>query len=132
MTDGEDAPPHQPLAEWQILGRDRRAMAPDGAPRRDMRVLRRCVVERDGPRCHWCMRMTGQRHGLEQSLDHIIPRVEGGTDDLANMVIACIPCNNARGSTPAASWTVYVDHQARQGVPRFAARRRFLEREPHG
>jgi 5-methylcytosine-specific restriction endonuclease McrA len=130
MTDGEDAPPaQQPLAEWQIFGRDRRLMATDAAPRRDMRVLRRCIVERDGARCHWCMRMTGQKHGLEQSLDHLIPRSDGGSDDLSNMVISCLPCNNARGSTPVAAWTVRVDHLARQGEPRFAARRRHLERE---
>ena len=45
--------------------------------------------------CHWC-----RGHLSEQSatIDHVIPRSLGGTDALANLEMACIPCNTARGA----------------------------------
>ena len=37
--------------------------------------------------------------GYQQgSVDHVIPRRKGGTDDLLNMVLACMDCNKRKGS----------------------------------
>jgi len=30
-------------------------------------------------------------------VDHIVPRSDGGTDDLSNLILACGPCNFAKG-----------------------------------
>lgn len=44
-------------------------------------------------RCTWCDRRTvlGRRH-----VDHVVPRAEGGSDDLSNLVLACRDCNIRR------------------------------------
>ena len=34
------------------------------------------------------------------NVDHKICRSAGGSDDLSNLVLACIVCNNARGTMP--------------------------------
>ena len=30
--------------------------------------------------------------------DHVIPRSRGGSDDLGNIVLACLPCNSRKGA----------------------------------
>lgn len=55
------------------------------------RNTRPAVLERDGYRCHWC----GQ---AANTVDHLIPRARGGTDDPANLVAACGTCNSRRGA----------------------------------
>jgi 5-methylcytosine-specific restriction endonuclease McrA len=53
------------------------------------RVRSRTVLDRDNHVCHWC--------GREAStVDHVRPKVLGGTDDLTNLVAACRSCNSAR------------------------------------
>jgi 5-methylcytosine-specific restriction endonuclease McrA len=58
-------------------------------------------VERDGARCEWC--------GLEfaaplseATLDHVVPLARGGTNKRKNLVLACRPCNEQRGSSHTA------------------------------
>jgi 5-methylcytosine-specific restriction endonuclease McrA len=61
------------------------------------------IVERDGPRCGICQRKVdltlksgpkGDDRG--PSIDHIVPRSQGGDDDLANLRLAHWGCNRAR------------------------------------
>lgn len=63
------------------------------------------LVERDGDKCGICNRKIditlksgtrGSRKG--PSVDHIIPRSLGGTDDLTNLRLACWGCNHSRGN----------------------------------
>jgi hypothetical protein len=35
------------------------------------------------------------------NLDHVHPRSRGGSDRVSNLVLACVPCNQAKGNTPA-------------------------------
>lgn len=60
--------------------------------------------QRDGKLfCHWCarevFRQPGETRGHPHTatIDHVIPRSRGGTNDLSNLVIACSPCNHKRG-----------------------------------
>lgn len=62
----------------------------------------RLWVAQDG-KCHYCERETvlpkqgeNNKGGLIATLDHIITQSNGGTDSLANMVVACYTCNNNR------------------------------------
>jgi len=61
------------------------------------------VLERDGFTCAYC--------GDEaNSVDHIIPRSQGGTDDLDNLVAACMQCNCSKGArTPDEAGMEFVD-----------------------
>ncbi|WP_306370478.1 RNA-guided endonuclease IscB [Nocardiopsis sp. CC223A] len=38
--------------------------------------------------------------GVPLNIDHVHPRSRGGTDRVANLVLACIPCNQAKSDTP--------------------------------
>jgi 5-methylcytosine-specific restriction endonuclease McrA len=35
------------------------------------------------------------------TIEHLTPKSQGGTDDLANLVLACKLCNSSRGNRPA-------------------------------
>lgn len=64
------------------------------------RRKRRALLLRDGATCAYCGRVLGT--GLPFSrptLDHVVPVVRGGTDALANLVLACRPCNLAKADT---------------------------------
>jgi 5-methylcytosine-specific restriction endonuclease McrA len=53
-------------------------------------VSRTLVLLRDGETCQYC----GCRPGrAELTLDHIVPRAQGGTTRWENVVAACRPCN---------------------------------------
>ena len=47
------------------------------------------------PVCHWC----GKRFEDpgQATLEHIIPLVRGGSNELQNLALACGPCNHGRG-----------------------------------
>ena len=52
-------------------------------------------------KCHWCGRVTKLVDGDsadQATIDHVIPRYKGGTNDISNTVLACRGCN-ARKNT---------------------------------
>jgi hypothetical protein len=55
--------------------------------------LRQLVTERAYGCCEYCM---SQEKFASQSfsLEHIFPKILGGTDDLVNLALACQGCNN--------------------------------------
>ena len=58
--------------------------------------LRSLVIQTYGRTCHLCHQpILGQ-----VSIDHVIPRSEGGTDDIENLRPACLACNVKRGTKP--------------------------------
>jgi 5-methylcytosine-specific restriction endonuclease McrA len=60
------------------------------------------VWEATGGYCVYCNRFTP--YAL-RSVDHLLPRSQGGKYETANLVPACKDCNNARGDkTPAAAY----------------------------
>ena len=54
---------------------------------------RRQVIRRDGGRCQLC---PTDRPTPGSVVDHILPIIEGGTDDLGNLQLLCTPCHNAK------------------------------------
>jgi 5-methylcytosine-specific restriction endonuclease McrA len=69
--------------------------------------IRRWLRERDGDNCALCgepidftLAPAGRTHGRSMgvSIDHIIPRAAGGSDDFTNLQLAHGPCNRRKGS----------------------------------
>jgi len=59
-------------------------------------LTRKNVIARDKRRCQYCGVSKGS-----MTVDHIIPRVLGGSDTWENLVCACSRCNNRKGdNTP--------------------------------
>jgi 5-methylcytosine-specific restriction endonuclease McrA len=57
------------------------------------------LFARDGYACQYCGRPRSQLRGREfLTRDHIIPLSRGGGNVWANVVTACSPCNNRKGS----------------------------------
>lgn len=48
--------------------------------------------------CAYCGK-TGELHR-----DHVVPRARGGPDEATNIVMACQPCNSAKGDQLASEW----------------------------
>lgn len=55
-------------------------------------VNRREVLRRDGHVCQYC----GSKRQL--TLDHVLPRSQGGSHTWDNVVTACAPCNARKGA----------------------------------
>jgi len=54
---------------------------------------RKEIWERSGKECYYCGKMLASFEGDEMHVDHRVPVVAGGGDDLDNLVAACPRCN---------------------------------------
>jgi 5-methylcytosine-specific restriction endonuclease McrA len=54
---------------------------------------RKKVWERSEKQCRYCGAILESPNGDSMHIDHIVPVVAGGGDDLDNLAAACIPCN---------------------------------------
>ncbi|MDP7006484.1 MAG: HNH endonuclease [Phycisphaerales bacterium] len=60
----------------------------------EVRLTRRNLYARDKNRCQYC----GKRFSASDlTLDHVVPRVQGGGNSWANLVCACLKCNTRKG-----------------------------------
>lgn len=76
------------------------------------RRLRFEILRRDEHTCRYC---GAQAPDVPITVDHVIPRALGGTDDPTNLVTACRDCNFGKGSTsPDAQIVADVDAKAFQ------------------
>lgn len=70
-----------------------------GSGRRPMNSARKKrvrskFVARD-PRCHYCRKPVCNN---SSTIDHVVPRSQGGTNEQGNLVLCCFDCNNEKGS----------------------------------
>lgn len=93
----------------RIMGLYRTATAELDIPKASMWRHRLCqyLAGRDGAHCHLCRRPvnlslpSGPRGSeLGPSIDHVVPRSVGGSDDLANLALAHWKCNRGKGVSP--------------------------------
>lgn len=66
----------------------------DRVPRRYVRFSRFNIYARDQNRCQYCGR---QFPRAELNLDHVVPRMKGGTSVWENVVCSCHRCNRIKG-----------------------------------
>ena len=71
----------------------------DRLPKQSVKLNRRNIYARDHNTCQYC----GQHFPTsELSLDHVVPRSQGGGNSWENLVCACVRCNSKKGGrTPA-------------------------------
>lgn len=74
--------PHQPTGQWC---------------RADFRLS---IYLRDGFRCLYCLKDLHGADPRDITLDHIVPKVDGGTNEPKNLICACRTCNCTRASQP--------------------------------
>lgn len=62
----------------------------DKLPQNAVTFSRRNIFKRDRFTCQYCGRQPGQE---ELTIDHVVPRAQGGISSWENCVLACIDCN---------------------------------------
>lgn len=88
-------------ARQLITGREAaKAARPKPVPLTGWDQIRQEVIARDGRICRLC----GNAIKDEPHIDHIIPRIEGGTNALDNLRVTCARCNHSRGARPRADF----------------------------
>lgn len=71
-----------------------RLLSYDKLPKQAVKFNRRNIFARDNNQCQYC----GRRFATaELSLDHIVPRSQGGVSTWDNIVCACLKCNVRKG-----------------------------------
>ena len=68
-------------------------------PREPVKLNRRNIYARDHSQCQYCGKHFSTK---ELTLDHVVPRVQGGENSWTNLVCACVRCNARKGGrTPS-------------------------------
>jgi len=82
---------HFDIAVPQII----RLLFYDKLPRQEVKLNRKNIFARDRNRCQYC----GKRFPTsELSLDHVVPRAQGGKSTWDNLVCCCLECNVRKGN----------------------------------
>lgn len=62
-------------------------------PYRQVKISRKAIFQRDQFHCQYC----GKKPPLnELSIDHVVPRCQGGRTEWANVLLACMECNRKK------------------------------------
>jgi 5-methylcytosine-specific restriction endonuclease McrA len=65
----------------------------DRTPAAHVTFSRRNIFKRDHYTCQYC----GAQPGMDElTLDHVLPRAQGGTSSWDNCVLACLACNKRK------------------------------------
>lgn len=67
------------------------------------RLWKKSIKEQWNMKCAYC----GSSDNL--SIDHIVPKVKGGTDRVTNLLCACVNCNKSKGHQYWADWYLAQD-----------------------
>ena len=73
------------------------------------------IYESDGHTCVYCGRSIHE-HGVQLSLDHVVPCELGGGNEATNLVTACIHCNSAKRDLPLGQFVVYLADQGQDAA----------------
>lgn len=78
--------------------------------------LRTRLAEAQNWRCCWCGRHTSIFRNRRDSatIEHVLPKSQGGTDDWENLAMSCARCNSSRGSADMDSFVPPVKDKKRR------------------
>jgi len=66
-------------------------------PQRKVKLSRRAIYKRDDYTCQYCGRQAPKDIAPDElSIDHVLPRAQGGTTEWDNVVLACLACNRKK------------------------------------
>jgi 5-methylcytosine-specific restriction endonuclease McrA len=83
----------------------------------EVREVREYLLEKFGRKCAYC-----GAQNVPLQIEHIIPKVRGGSARVSNLTIACKPCNRSKGQQTAAEFGHPEVHvRARQPLKDVAA-----------
>lgn len=71
-----------------------RLLGYDRLPQQEVKLNRRNLYARDGNICQYCGHHFSTK---ELTIDHVVPRVQGGEQSWVNLVVACMKCNARKG-----------------------------------
>ncbi len=71
-----------------------RLLGYDRLPKQSVKLNRRNIYARDRNTCQYC---GGHFPTSELTLDHVVPRAQGGRSTWANLVCCCVACNSRKG-----------------------------------
>ncbi|MSR18815.1 MAG: HNH endonuclease [Phycisphaerales bacterium] len=84
---------------WFAVPKVIRLLGYDRIPREHVKLNRRNIYARDHNQCQYCGKHFTTR---DLTLDHVLPRVQGGGNSWTNLVCACVRCNARKGGrTPS-------------------------------
>lgn len=112
-----------------------RLLGYDRLPAQHVKLNRRNLFARDRNRCQYCGHTFPTS---ELSIDHVLPRSQGGADTWENLVCACVRCNAKKGGrTPEQAGIVLVTKPVRprrnpvialrMGQEKYASWKAFLD-----
>lgn len=92
-------PDRLPTFKPPWLAKRARPRAPDARPSaskrgygsRAWKLARREALVRDAYQCRSCRRVVT---GKAAHVDHIVPKSQGGTDELSNLRVLCVSCHS--------------------------------------
>ena len=78
--------------------------------------IRTRLAEAQNWRCCWCGRYTSIFRNRRNSatIEHVLPKSQGGTDDWENLAMSCARCNSNRGSKDAETFVPPVRDKKRR------------------
>ena len=112
-----------------------RLLGYDRVPKGGVKLNRRNIFARDKNRCQYC----GESFPTsELSLDHVVPRSQGGQSTWTNLVCCCVACNSRKGGrTPVQAHMKLITQPSRPahnpvislrvGSDKYASWRAFLD-----
>lgn len=94
--------------------------------------LRTRVAEAQNWRCCWCGVECDARRGRKTSatVEHVVPKSQGGADEWENMALACSDCNGKRGVQDMSEFDPrnYVKVKSKQQWKKSARVEHYLKR----
>lgn len=73
------------------------------------------VYQRDGEICRYCSKTT-----RPFTIDHILPRSKGGSNELDNLTISCVSCNLSKGDKLLSEWQPNGGEMTDTGQPKLS------------
>jgi len=67
----------------------------DRLPKKEMKLTRHNIFERDRNTCQYCRKKFDRR---DLNIDHVVPRQRGGQTTWTNVVCSCVECNRRKAN----------------------------------